>query len=128
MKFLLMIKPDKTSEAGLPPDPRLMAAIGTLMEDMVKSGKLVETGGITPLARTTKLKVARGKVSVTDGPFTEAREIVGGYAIVRVASRQEALEIGKRFMGLHAEILGPDYENEAEVLQLFDMTEQGPPR
>jgi hypothetical protein len=128
MKFLLMIKPDKNAEAGLPPDPKLMAAIGNLVGEMVQTGKLVDTGGITPLSRTTKLKVARGKVAVTDGPFTEARELIGGYAIVKVDSREEALDLAKRFMSLHAEFLGPDYENEAEVLQLYDMSEDGRPK
>jgi hypothetical protein len=127
MKFLLMIKPDEKADLSQPAYQRLMEAIGKLTVEMLQSGKIVDTGGITPLDRTTKLRVAGGKVIVTDGPFTEARELIGGYAIVNVESKEEALVLATRFMALHAEILGPSYENDAEVLRLYDMS-TGTPR
>jgi hypothetical protein len=120
MRFLMMVKADKDFEAGRPPSPALMAAIGSLSEEMGRAGVLLETGGLLPSSAGAKVKVAGGKLSVTDGPFTETKELVGGYAIIRAASRAEAIAHGRRFMSLHAEILGPAYEGELEIRQLAD--------
>ncbi len=120
MRFLMMVKADKDFEAGRPPNPALMAAIGGLSEEMGRAGVLLETGGLLPSSAGAKVKVAGGKLSVTDGPFTESKELVGGYAIIRAASKAEAIAHGRRFMSLHAEVLGPSYEGELEIRQLAD--------
>jgi hypothetical protein len=120
MRFLMMVKADKDFEAGRPPNPALMAAIGSLSEEMGRAGVLLETGGLLPSSAGAKVKVAGGKLSVTDGPFTESKELVGGYAIIRAASKAEAIAHGRRFMSLHAEVLGPSYEGELEIRQLAD--------
>src|SRR5579872_1607180 len=120
MKFMLIAYATKNSEVGAPPDPRLMAAIGKLSEDMAKAGVLVSTGGLAPSSMGVRMRLSGGKLTVTDGPFTEAKEIIGGYAIVQVKSKEEALELAKRFWQIHADILGPSYEGAGEVRQLFD--------
>ena len=120
MRFMMMIKADKDYEAGMPPNPELLAAIGKFTADMVKAGVLVNTGGLLPSSNGARVHVSRGKLSVTDGPFAETKELIGGYAIVDTASREEAIQLGKRFMELHAAILGPSYDGECEIRQLFD--------
>jgi hypothetical protein len=126
MKFMLIANATKDSEAGRQPDPKLMAAIGKLTEDMVKAGVLVGVGGLAPTATGARFKVANGKVTLTDGPFAEAKEIIGGYAIVDVPSREEAIELARRFWQLHADVLGPSYVGEGTVRQLFDMADNCP--
>ena len=105
MRFISMVK---TAESG-PPSPELMGAIGKLAQDTAQSGVLMELGGLLPSARGARMRLARGGIRVTDGPFTESKELVGGYAIFSVASKAEAIELGRRFLQVHADILGPDY-------------------
>ena len=102
MRFILMVKADKDYEAGVAPNPELYAAIGQLTEDMMRSGVLVEVGGLLPSSKGARVRVSGGKLTVTDGPFTEAKELIGGYAIVQVKSREEAIDLSKRFMLIHA--------------------------
>ena len=125
MQFMLIANATKESEAGLPPDPRLMAAIGKLSQDMAKAGVLVATGGLAPSSKGARVRLGGGKVTVTDGPFTEAKEIIGGYAIVRVKSKEEAIELAKRFWQVHAEVLGPSYVGGGEIRELFDARDFG---
>ena len=120
MKFMLIAYATKESEAGRPPDPRLIDAIHKLSDDMTKAGVLVGTGGLAPSFTGAQVRLSGGKVTVTDGPFTETKELVGGYAIVQVNSREEAIEMARRFFELHAQILGPAYEGGGEVRQLFE--------
>jgi hypothetical protein len=120
MRFMVMVKADKDYEAGLPPKPELLAAIGKLSQDMVKAGVLLETGGLLPSTRGARVRASGGKLSVTDGPFTETKELVGGYAIVQAQSRDEAVELGKQFMEVHVTVLGSSYDGECEIRQLFD--------
>jgi len=109
-------------DEGAPPDPRLMAAIGTLTEEMTKAGILVGTGGLMPSALGATARLSGGKVVITDGPFTEVKELIGGYAIVDVKSKEEALQLSRRFLQIHADILGPDYEADSEIRQMYDQT------
>ena len=126
MRFMLIANATKDSEAGAPPDSRLMTAIGKLSEEAAKSGVLIGTGGLAPSAMGAKVRLSGGKVTVTDGPFTEAREIVGGYAIIEVSSKEEAIAFSKRFWQLHAEVMGPSYEGGGEIRQLFYESGCGP--
>src|SRR5215470_5578717 len=107
MKFMMIAYATKDSESGNPPDPRLMAAIGKLSEDMAKAGVLVSTGGLAPSSMGSRVRLSGGKITVTDGPFTESKEIIGGYAIVNTKSKAEALELSRRFWQVHADVLGP---------------------
>ena len=120
MRFMVMVKANKDYEAGLPPKPELLAAIGKLSQDMVKAGVLLDTGGLLPSSRGARVRASGGKLSVTDGPFTETKELVGGYAIVQAQSRDEAVELGKQFMDVHVTVLGSSYDGECEIRQLFD--------
>ena len=117
MRFLMMIK---SAETNGPPSPELLAGVGKMMEEMARSGVLLDTGGLAPSARGARVKLAGAKLLVTDGPFTETNEVIGGYAILRAGSKQEAVELGKQFMQLHADILGPSYQAECEVREMFD--------
>lgn len=120
MRFMMMVKADKDYEAGAPPSPELMAAMGRHTEEMMKAGVVVETGGLLPSAMGARVRVAGGRLSVIDGPFSEAKELIGGYAILRAKSKAEAIELGRSFMKLHADVLGPSYEGELEIRQMFD--------
>jgi hypothetical protein len=120
MRFMMIVKADKDSEAGLPPSPELMAAIGKLTEEAIKSGQVLDTGGLFPSSKGARIQVGGGKLTVIDGPFAETKELIGGYAIIEASSKQEAIEQGSRFMQIHADVLGPAYEGECEVRQMFD--------
>ena len=120
MQFMMMVKADPAYEAGLPPKPELMTAIGKLTDEMVKAGVLLQTGGLLPSGAGARVHVRDGRLTVTDGPFAETKELIGGYAIVSVGSRDEALALARRFMEVHAAVLGSAYEGECEIRQMFD--------
>jgi hypothetical protein len=125
MRFMMIVKADKDYEAGRPPSPELMAAVGKLAEEGIKTGRVLDNGGLLPSSQGARIKVSGGKLTVTDGPFAETRELIGGFAIIRADSKQQAIEEGSRFMQLHADILGPKYEGELEVRQMFEPGECG---
>jgi len=126
MKFMMMVKLDGNSEAarnyeaGLPPDQKLEEAMARLMEKMTGSGALLGVGGLLPVAKGAQIKAAKGKLTMTDGPFIESKEIIGGYAILQTNSKEEAVELGREFMQIHLDVLGPSYEGELEIRQLFE--------
>src|SRR5215510_307069 len=107
MKFMLMVKGDADYEAGRPPRPEMIAAIGRVTEEAMKAGTLLETGGLQPSAKGARVRLAGGKLTVLDGPFAEAKEVVGGYAIFQLPSREAAIEQAKQFLELHRQVLGP---------------------
>jgi len=123
MRFMSLVKAHENHEAATPPSPELMAAIGKLAEEMFRAGKMVEMGGLLPSARGARLRVAGGQVAVTDGPFTEAKELIGGYAILQTASKAEAVELARRFLQVHIDVLGPSYTGELELRQLAEIPE-----
>jgi hypothetical protein len=88
-------------------------------------GGRIEVGGLLPSSRGARVRCAGGKLSVTDRPFAEAKELIGGCAIVRAKSREEANEFGQRFMLTHAEILGPSCEGELEIRELSEPPDVG---
>lgn len=120
MRFMMLVKGDKDYEAGAPPRPELMAAIGALGEEMARAGKLLEMGGLAPSAMGAMLNLEGGSVRVTDGPFSESKEVIGGYAVMEAGSKAEAIELGKRFLQVHADVMGRSYQAQLEVRQLFD--------
>lgn len=119
MRFMMLVKATRDSEAGLPPDPRLMEAVGKLSEEAAQNGTMVAAGGLVPSKGGTRIRIGGGKTNVIDGPFSEAKELVGGFAIFELPSKEAAVESGRRFMRLHADILGPAYEAELEIRQIF---------
>jgi len=120
MRFMMLVKADKDYEAGAPPNPELMAAIGKLAEEATARGALITAGGLLPSSHAVRIRVARGKTSIIDGPFSETKELIGGYAIFDLKSKEEAIESGRKFMQLHADILGSSYEGELEIRPMFD--------
>jgi hypothetical protein len=114
LRYMMLVK----SREGVPPTPELMTAIGGLAQEMFAKGALVDMGGLAPSAAGARIRLARGTLSVTDGPFTESKELVGGYAVMEAASKAEALEFGRRFMQVHADILRDTLDVELEIRQL----------
>jgi hypothetical protein len=108
-----MIRVDETS--GQKPSEQLMADMGKLIEELTRTGQLVSTSGLRPTSEGTRVRLRRGgEVTVTDGPFTETKEVIGGYAIFEAASKEEAIELTRRFLKVH----GTDWNVECEVRQL----------
>lgn len=124
MRFLMMVKAPENSG---PPPKELMEAMGKLAEEAMKSGEMIETGGLAPTAAGSRVRLAGGKITVTDGPFTEAKEVFGGYAVFELKSKEEAIERTRRFMELH-EKHWPGWEGETEVRQMFSMPQQAAAR
>ena len=124
MRFMMLVKADKNFEAGQVPSPALEAAIGKHIDEMTRAGVLVSVGGLAPTSQATRIRAAGGSLTLLDGPFTEAKEVIGGFAIVQVASRQEAIEQGKQFLQLHLDVAGPTYTGELEVRQVFGPEEE----
>jgi hypothetical protein len=119
MRFMLIAKAMPNSEAGAPPDPKLMAAVAKLTDEMTKGGILVGAAGLMPSAAGARCRLAGGKITVTDGPFVESKELIAGYAIVDVNSKAEAIELARRFLQIHSDILGPSCEADSEVRQMY---------
>jgi hypothetical protein len=116
MKYMMIVK-HAEKQPTLPPKA-LMDAIAILMEEETKSGRILGTGGLAPTAQGARVRLSGGKVSVIDGPFTEAKEIIGGYAQFELSSKEEAVESAVQFMELHRKYW-PEWEGETEVRQMF---------
>jgi hypothetical protein len=114
MKFLCLYKPAKPE--GTPPTQEEMAEMGKLIDDQMKSGVLLVTEGCLPSAKGARVRLAGGKFTVKDGPFTESKEIVGGFALIRANSKDEAIEHTKRFL----KIAG---DGETEIRQVFEVSD-----
>ena len=123
MRFMMLVKSAESN--GLPPK-ELMDAIAKLGEEANKAGTMIANGGLAPMSMTTRVRVSRGQVTTTDGPFAEAKEVVGGYAIFELKSKEEAVEGAKRFMELHKKYW-PGWEGETEIRQIFG-PEDFPPK
>lgn len=111
MRFMTLYKADK--ESTDPPSQQEMMAVGKLIEEMAGAGVLLATDGLQPSAQGSKVRISGGKFTVTDGPFAEAKEIIGGFAIINVKSKKEAIEWSKRFLA----VMG---EGESEVRLMHD--------
>ena len=103
MRFMAIVKATKDYEAGRPPSPELMAAMGKLAQEEQKLGIFEMGGGLLPSARGHKVRMSGGKVTVTDGPFAETKEVIGGFAILNYASHDEAIAGARRVLQIHAE-------------------------
>ena len=100
MRFMMIYKPADTKdmEAGVPPTQQEMTEMGKFIEEMAKSGALLAADGLLPSSKGARVRLSGGRVSVTDGPFTEAKELIAGFAIVQLDSMQEAVEMAKQFL------------------------------
>jgi len=115
MRFMTIFKPAsfKDMEAGVPPSPEHMAAMGQLIGELAQSGVLLLTDGLQKSAKGARVKQTDGKITVTDGPFTEAKELIGGFAIFELKSKEEAIELTKRFLSVAG-------DGEVEIRQMQD--------
>ena len=123
MRFMMIVK---HAENQGPPPKSLMDAIAKLAEDEAKNGTMLGSGGLGPTAMGARVRLSKGQVTVTDGPFTEAKEVVGGYAQFELKSKKVAVESAVRFMELHKKHW-PGWEGETEVRQMFG-PEDFPPK
>ena len=119
MKYLMMIKHDESYRNQEIPKG-LLDAMGPFVEAKMKSGAILDTAGLKASADGFRVRSSGGKLKVTDGPFTEAKELVGGYALADVKSREEALALAREFMDLHR-IHWPEFDGTCEVRPLEDM-------
>ncbi len=115
MRFMMLVK---HAENSGPPPKELMDAIEKLSEEAVKEGTMVASGGLAPTAMSTRVRLSRGQLTTMDGPFTEAKEVVGGYAVFELKSKKEAIEGAVQFMELHQKHW-PGWEGETEIRQVF---------
>jgi hypothetical protein len=116
MKFLMLIKHSESYRNEAIPQA-LMDAMGQFVGEGFKSGVLKDTAGLKPTAEGFRIRSSGNRLKATDGPFTEAKEVVGGYALVEVASKEEAMKTAREFMELHRKHW-PAFEGECEVRQL----------
>jgi hypothetical protein len=110
MRFLSIYK---TAERGVPPTQEEMARMGKLVEDGMKAGYLLAVEGCMPSATGARVRLSSGTLNVTDGPFTESKEVIGGLAVLQANSREEAIELVKEFLNVAG-------DGECELRQLFE--------
>src|SRR5438309_7657176 len=120
MRYMIMVKGSRDSEAGVMPEEKLIAAMSTYHEELMKSGVLLDASGLQPRSKGWRIKYTGGKRTVIDGPFTEAKELVAGYTLIQVKSREEALEWARRFPNPALQ------DGEIEVRQLYELDDFGP--
>lgn len=120
MRFMMMIEIEEGAGPAEGPSQELMTEMGKLMEEMNKAGVMLDTAGLRPTEEGARVHWDHGKLSVLDGPFTETKEVVGGYAIIQAKSKEEALEWAKRFVRVH----GDDWKLTSEVRQIEEPPEE----
>jgi hypothetical protein len=121
MRFMIIRKADAQTEAGVMPSTELLAAMGKYMEDMAKAGILLGGEGLQPSSKAARIRFSGGKPSVIDGPFAETKELIAGYSLIQVKSRQEAIEWVKKWPSIDG-----DGNVELELRQLFEAEDFGP--
>ena len=121
MRFMVIVKASKDSEAGVMPSEGLLAAMGKYNEELVKAGVMLDGMGLQSSAKGARVHFSGGKVSVVDGPFAETKELIAGFWLFKVNSKEEAIEWVKRCPHPH-----PDEDTHIEVRQVFEMADFGP--
>ena len=117
MRYMILVKASARSEAGAMPEESLIAAMADYHEQLSRAGALLDASGLQPSAKGWRIRYSGGKRTVIDGPFAETKELVAGYTIIQVRSREEALEWTRRFPVPH----GEDADAEIEVRQMFEL-------
>jgi hypothetical protein len=118
MRFMMIMFPGQKAESGAMPDEKLVAAMMKYNEELAKAGVLLALDGLQPSAKGARVRFAGGKAAVSDGPFTESKEIIGGYWMIQVKSKEEAIEWARRAPCPDGEMI--------EVRQVFEMSDFGP--
>jgi hypothetical protein len=122
MRFMMMVRANKNTEAGVMPDQRLIAAMGKYNEEMAKAGILLDLAGLQPSTKGARIRFSGGKPTVIDGPFAETKELIAGYWLIQVKSKEEAIEWAKRCPCPHGEAA----EGEIELRQIFELDDFAP--
>jgi hypothetical protein len=121
MKFMLIVKASKDSEAGVMPSEKLLSEMGKFNEELMNAGVLVDLAGLQPTSKGARVKFSGGKTTVVDGPFAESKELIAGYWIIQVKSREDAIEWAKRSPAPHE-----NEDTEIEVRPYFELDDFGP--
>jgi len=119
MRFMMIVTGDENFTKSGPPPMELMTEIGKLGEEATKAGKFVSMGGLQHSSKGASVRLKGGKLITTDGPFTEAKEVIGGFTILDVASKEEAIAEATKFMELHRR-LWPTWEGTTEIRQMYE--------
>jgi hypothetical protein len=122
MRFMIIVKGNADTEAGVMPEDSLIAAMADYHEQLAKAGVLLDATGLQATSKGFKVKYTAGRRTIVDGPFTEAKEIVAGYTLIQVKSREEAVEWARRFPAP----FGDGRDGEIEVRQLFELDDFAP--
>jgi hypothetical protein len=122
MRFMIMVRANAQSEAGTPPDPRLMAAMADYHQQLAQAGVLLDCNGLQPGSKGWRIDYRDGHPQVTDGPYGESKELIAGYTLIQVRSRDEALEWARRFPAP----FGPEQDCSVEVRQLYELDDFAP--
>ncbi len=122
MRFMIIVKATKDSEAGVMPGEALLSSMQKYHEELMKSGVLVDASGLKPSTKGWRIQYAGDKRSVVDGPFAETKELIAGYTIINVRSKQEAIELTRRFPNP----AGDGKAGEIEVREFFELEDFGP--
>ena len=117
MRFMMMVRASKDSEGGVMPDNRLIAAMTKYNEDMAKAGILLDLAGLQPSSQGARIKFANGRPTVIDGPFAETKELIAGYWLIKVNSKEEAIDWARRCPAP----FGTEKEGEIELRQVFEL-------
>jgi len=121
VRFMIIVRATKDTEAGVMPEESLIAAMAEYHEELVKAGVLLDASGLQPSSKGARIRFSGGKRTVIDGPFTEAKELIAGYTLIQVKSREEGMEWAMRFPAPHG-----DADGEIEIRQLFELEDFGP--
>jgi hypothetical protein len=115
-RFLMMVRTDENNQPAGGPSAELMERMGKLIEDMSKAGVLLDTAGLSPTSQAVRVSRNDGRLTVTDGPFTETKEVVGGYAIIQAKDKDQAVEWARRFVEIHES----EWDITSEVREIFE--------
>jgi hypothetical protein len=120
MQFLMLIKIENNNdyESGKGPPAELETAMGKLIGEWSAAGAMVSAAGLRPTSKGARVRSAGGKARVSDGPFTESKEVIGGFFILEAKDKAAAVELTRQFVALHAEVLGADFVLECEVREI----------
>jgi hypothetical protein len=118
MKYLTFIRHSESYRES-PPPPALMEAMRKFVQKSLQEGTLVDTGGLLSSKEGLRVRLAKGKITVTDGPFSESKEVIGGWAILKTETKAEAIRVATEFMELHRKYW-PEFEGESELRPMFD--------
>jgi hypothetical protein len=117
MRFLMLVKANEESEAGVMPDEKMLSTMGKYNEELQRAGILLDLSGLQPSSKGARVRFSKGKRTVVDGPFAETKELIAGYWLIQAKSRDEAIEWAKRV---------PFEDGEVEIRQLFELDDFAP--